>query len=138
MASQKEFDETYNPLRVFASPSKISQNNERSDQRVMQSQPMSVGATSGHTATVHLIPFDPEQMIQHCDDFSISSCEAQSFLDDDFEFVSSNSDAFWEQGVKAVTTAPILDRQHSVSNVSLNSDDDMMQASNSQDGMQLL
>lgn len=140
MMSQHELDETYNPLRMFASPNKIptQKKNGSSDQGITQNQPMNTDTTSEQAATVHLIPFDPDQMIQNCDDFSISSCEAQSFLDDDFEFASSNSDAFWEQGVNGVVTAaPILGRQVSVSNVSLSSADDHVQTANSQEEMQL-
>ena len=131
------FDESYDPLRLFASPNKIPpENASGNDQEMMKThQPTNTDTTTAHTSTVHLIPFNPELMIQDCDDFSISSCEAQSFLEDDFQFVSSNTDAFWEQGV--VITAPTLDRQNSVSNVSLSSTDDSMQASTSEDSMQL-
>ncbi|KAL3945894.1 MAG: hypothetical protein SGBAC_000045 [Bacillariaceae sp.] len=129
-------DESFNPLRVFASPNKIpSENDISNDQGMEQTKPMNADTASAQPATVHLIPFNPEQLIQDCDDFSISSCETQSFLHDDFHFVSSNSDAFWEQGV--VTAPPTFGRQDSVSNVSLTSVDESMQSSTSQDDMQL-
>lgn len=114
-----------------------SEKDYSNDQVVMKTHPTIADTSAAQTPTVNLIPFNPEQMIQDCDDFSISSCEAQSFLDDDFQFVSWISDAFWEQGVLITAAAPTLDRQSSVSNVSLSSTDENTQTSTSEDTMQL-
>lgn len=94
---------------------------------MMGSQPMETDASSTRISNLHMIHFDPAEMLQDCDDFSVSSSEAESFVDDDFCFVSHNSDAFWEQGVISINT---LERRASTSNVTITSED-------SADGMQL-
>lgn len=126
MMPQQVIDDTYNPLRIFQSPTKGQSKakviaDDKDDEEMMQSQPMKMDVSSTQITNLHMIQFDPEKMIQDCDDFSISSREAESFVDDDFCFVSNNSDAFWEQGVISINT---LERQSSASNVTVSSDDE--------------
>eukprot|EP00980_Cylindrotheca_fusiformis_P011889 scaffold2830_cov131-Cylindrotheca_fusiformis.AAC.10 len=109
-------DESYNPLRIFGSVTTMID----ADQEMIDSEQMDTGIPSTEITNLHMIHFDPDKMIQDCDDFSISSREAESFVDDDFCFVSSNSDAFWEQGVLTISTP---ERQRSASNVTITSED---------------
>lgn len=139
MMPQHNLDDTYNPLRMFESSNKRSSapandgtTSTSSGRDMAFNQPINATVSLLQITNIHTIPFDPEQLIQDCDDFSVSSCEAQTFLDDDFEFVSNNSDAFWEQGV---ITASTLERKESVANVSLSSEDkgSNLQSSDSMD-----
>jgi hypothetical protein len=133
MMPQKVIDETYSPLRIFESPttsdpSKATKISDDKEEAMMGCQPMEMDASSTRITNLHMIHFDPQEMLQDCDDFSVSSSEAESFVDDDFCFVSNNSDAFWEQGIISLNT---LERQTSASNVTITSEDgtDSMQIS---------
>jgi hypothetical protein len=130
MMPQQVIDETFNPLRIFESPSKATKINDDKEEAMMGSQPMETDASPTLITNLHMIHFDPEEMLQNCDDFSITSREAESFVDDDFCFVSHNSDAFWEQGILSINT---LERSTSISNVTITSEDstDAMQISSS-------
>lgn len=126
--AQQFLDSTFAPLRVFQSPAgtfKTSNNqNKNKEQHLMGARQESVNAEgSSSSAPVWQITnlnsiqnsthFDPHTMIQDCDDFSISSREAESFATDDFMFVSENSESFWASGVLSSSDIKMTDTSNS-------------------------